>query len=454
VFVRSLSGIHVPRERIRALDIEQRSAASDTLAQTLRGTEFLQWAAHTEERFDRIVANPPYVPLRRLAKRIGHAASSISTPEFGEVPLRANCWYAFLYAALKLLKDGGGLCFVLPAAWEYATYAVPLRWKIAQSFALVDIHRCVVPLFEGVLEGSVVLLARGFRRRGWSVHRRVHASADLLARELRRNTDAIQLRESSPRVVVPLNLASRESSLLPLQELLDIRIGGVTGDVGYFLMTEHERRTRRLPRTSVLPVVSRAHQLQWPSIDREKWEQLRDQGERVWLFCPPSGAKKHGSVRKYLRLDRESGGCNRKAFKVAGRNPWYRTPLPKKVHGFLSGMSRRGPWICLRGMPGLNATNTLYVVTFLGASDDESRAAVALALLTTVAASNMAEIQRRYPDGLVKYEPAELRRVLVPKPRVAAGAGDVYRRAIQALLNGNGLECQRLADAWIAGKPS
>ena len=105
-------------------------------------------------------------------------------------------------------------------------------------------------------------------------------------------------------------------------------------------------------------------------------------------------------------------------------------------------------------MPGLNATNTLYVVTFLGASDDESRAAVALALLTTVAASNMAEIQRRYPDGLVKYEPAELRRVLVPKPRVAAGAGDVYRRAIQALLNGNGLECQRLADAWIAGKPS
>src|ERR1019366_6050075 len=76
-----------------------------------------------------------------------------------------NCWYAFLVGSIRLLKPSGSLCFVLPAAWDFANYAEPLRSEISSHFEEVNVFRSETPLFEasGIQDGSVVLVARNLK---------------------------------------------------------------------------------------------------------------------------------------------------------------------------------------------------------------------------------------------------------------------------------------------------
>jgi len=52
-----------------------------------------------------------------------------------------------------------------------------------------------------------------------------------------------------------------ESKLVTFGELFDVKLGGVTGDSDYFLLTESRRRQLRLPERVCTPVLTRAKQL-------------------------------------------------------------------------------------------------------------------------------------------------------------------------------------------------
>jgi hypothetical protein len=100
-------------------------------------------------------------------------------------------------------------------------------------------------------------------------------------------------------------------------------------------------------------------------------------------------------------------------------------------------------------MPGLSATNTLYVVRFKKAKTVAERAAVGLSLVTTQARDALFKVGRRYAQGLVKFEPGDLREVQVPVVTKSDGVTKRYRQIIRQLLDGNTAEAQRLADDWV-----
>ncbi len=87
---------------------------------------------------------------------------AVKIPNGRSVSLGSNYWYAFVCASLTLLKPGGDLCFILPAAWDYANYAASLRDSIPHYFAHFEIHRSRQPMFKLVQEGCVVIVGRGF----------------------------------------------------------------------------------------------------------------------------------------------------------------------------------------------------------------------------------------------------------------------------------------------------
>jgi hypothetical protein len=167
---------------------------------------------------------------------------------------------------------------------------------------------------------------------------------------------------------------------------------------------------------------------------------------------------KHAAVRRYLRLAK-AGKCNLDGYKLKRRTPWYRVPLPTNVDGFLSGMSKNLPFLVMRGMRGLTATNTLYVVRFRkGFRTPNARIAVALVLLSSAARHELEKCARSYADGLCKFEPAELRGVRVPVPRIAPGGGAILKLATEHLIAGREPEARALADKWLklqqnAGSP-
>jgi len=445
--VRALARKGVPAARIRALDLDRAVRDSDGYATVIRGTDFLYWATHTSERFNKIIANPPYLALSRLGGKLRENARQVRNPLSGEaLPLRGNYWHSFLCASLHLLKRDGSLAFLLPAAWDYCDYAELLREKLPEHFEYFDIHRSYTPLFKGVQEGSVVLVALGFHREHKRLRRREYFQVGELLQSLKLPVSDV---ESAKGHEVA---RSREPDFRKLGELIDIPIGAVCGDAGYFLLTDNERRAHKLPVSACVPVLSRSGQLRSGLISRQVWKRLRDHGERIWLFRPDKRHRHHKGVQRYLRLPKETGGCDRTRFKVRSRRTWYQTHLPSRVEGFISGMSPVGPWISLTCMPGLNATNTLYVVRFKDATSLAQRAAIGLSLVSSHARQVLARLGRRYPGGLLKFEPGDLKEIPVPVVTRLRGITKRYQQIIRHLIEGNVSKAEELADQWLKGQ--
>jgi adenine-specific DNA-methyltransferase len=447
VFLQALSRLGVGKDRITAIDLDPVSKPEDALAATLRGIDFVAWSLVTRHRFDRIVANPPYIALSKLDPTLQKAALSVKTLDGESLNLGSNYWCAFMWSSLGLLRPGGDLGFVLPAAWDYADYAAPLRDYMIGKFARLEVHRSYKPLFDGVQDGCVVVIGRGFSGSCSGAVRYEYDSADSLVLALQVEQPQTGWISS---LVAPTPPEASAVRVHQLKDILDIRLGGVTGDSEYFLLTERKRLRLGLPVGCLRPVVSKARHLVAGELTKTHWEELCNEGERVWLFDPPPELECHPAVESYLNLPVSSGGCQRERYKIRNRSPWYRTPLPEPIDGFMSGMTQYGPWICLRGMESLAATNTLYTVRFRSTLRDDERASWALSLLASEARRLLASVGRVYPSGLVKHEPGDLLELSLPVPRVRAGAKDCYLQAVKLLLAGEVIKCAEFVNGWLA----
>ncbi len=444
-FLNALALQRVDRNRVTGIDLSSITEAADRHAMVQRSTEFLTWAAATEKRFDRIVANPPFISLSDVPSVVRKAAMRHSLPNGTPVPLGSNCWFAFLCAALRLLNPGGSLAFVLPAAFEFANYAAALRSGLPMVFSAVEVHRCKVPIFDAVEDGSVVLIARGHGSSSRRPLRRVHSDLAELAQGVRQPTLKSPNRTRS-------GAGSVAGCKTPLHEVMSIGIGAVTGDARYFLMNDQDRLDLGLPTSAMQSVVSKARHIGFPALSRTQWDYLRRSGERLWLFRPRGAALKHKAVQRYLRLQLNKGGCRKDAYKIRTRAPWYLTPLPMRPHGFMSGMSQQGPAICFNEMDGLSVTNTLYTVRFSAHLCREAQYAWALMLLTSEVRKQLKHIARDYALGLAKFEPGDLSQLMIPKPRISEECSSVYAEAFDALMGGDEDRSTWLANQMI--KPS
>ncbi|MEN2993651.1 MAG: class I SAM-dependent methyltransferase [Bacteroidia bacterium] len=81
--------------------------------------DFLNWK--TDERFDLIIGNPPYVHFNSLPESLRSAVSRLIGTAEGDI------YYAFILRALSLLKEGGELIYIVPYSFFYNTHARSLR---------------------------------------------------------------------------------------------------------------------------------------------------------------------------------------------------------------------------------------------------------------------------------------------------------------------------------------
>jgi adenine-specific DNA-methyltransferase len=438
-FIEAMARSGVASESIVAIDIDPKTSPADRLATTLRGVDFLQWAKKTHRRFDRIVGNPPFISIAQLPLCLQRSAVSVADLNGRAVRKGANLWYAFVLASLRLLRKGGCLAFVLPSAAEFADYCAPIRQNAATQFGRVELYRCARPLFDEVQEGTLVVVARDCGLGPGLVSRRYFDTRAALIHGL---TSGNSMNGHK----CPKGSSSNKTHKVTFGSVAEIGLGGVTGDASFFLMNERKRASLRLPIRAVTPIVSKARHLRSALLTRNNWDNLKSSGERIWLFNPSTELVNHPHVRRYLNLEPAEGGCDRQAYKVSIRERWYRTPMPSVPDAFLSGMSQYGPWLCINETGKVNATNTLYVVRFLSRKRKDWYVC-ALGLLTSKARRQLRRIGRRYPDGLVKYEPGQLSQIHLPRLRVDADHKGLYKKAVAALLSGNPVLARKIADS-------
>ena len=448
VFLRAIRGLSGPRREIVAVDLDSDCNDNDSLALVYRGVDFLRWSATIDERVDCVVGNPPFVSIRQLPASLRHCAAAVRDQAGARIGGSANTWYAFLLRSIMLLRPGGHLAFVLPASCEYANYCQPGRHAIASKFDRIDLIRSRRPLFEGVQEGTVVLVCRNYGGSTAAFRRHEVDGLDTAVDRLG------QLGSYRARPC-PRRSASRPESHseteVRLGSVLHVGIGGVSGDARYFTFGESRRKALGIPIGAVRPVVTKARQIRRAWVGEDAFRLLRDSNERIWLFRPPEGFLDYEAVRDYLKLSVANGGCERHRYKIKSRDPWYKTSLPRRPDAFVSGMSSLGVWLCVNEFARLNATNTLYVVRFRSQEERARRYEWALALLTSQVRQQIRRTCRIYADGMRKVEPGQLAEILVPVPPGLDDAKRIYRDALDCLLGGDGRSCEELADEMILG---
>ncbi|CAN5476108.1 class I SAM-dependent methyltransferase [soil metagenome] len=445
VFLDALANAGVERNRITAVELDHHDISAKC-GEYHPGTDFLGWSLETNARFDRIIGNPPFLKLHRAHEAVIQAALRVKQPDGRAVPLKSNCWYAFLCACLRLLNPGGGLCLILPAGWEYADYANDLRQRLPRLFERFEIVRGAMPFFPGILDGCIVLIAKGFGHDH-------NASCRIEFPTLDEVVNYLESPNASPAVRREPNhnssIAFKNSKLVPFGNIARVRIGAVSGDAPYFLMSETRRVELGISTLYARPVLTRARHLKGPEITDVQWASLREQDERVWLFWP----RTRRGIRPKAIVNYLAAGVAKKVhegYKTGNREKWFLTPMNPPADGFMSGMTSHGPWLCLNRADDLTATNTLYTVHFHLPLRRREKAAWAIALVCSTTADQHESVGRSYSKGLLKFEPQDVMDLCVPTPvDMTEIAVTVYRDVVRRLLEGDVCGAREAAELFV-----
>ncbi len=146
-FIEALRARKVQKDRIVALDLDIAPGKFDSFARR-HGASIFPLVAFDNRAFRQDHRDPPYVPIERLSRVLQKPILSLNGHDSGSFRLSSNYWCAFLAGSLRVLKNGGDLAFVLPAAWEYADYAGAVKQRIFNAFCSVEVHRCLEAAFR------------------------------------------------------------------------------------------------------------------------------------------------------------------------------------------------------------------------------------------------------------------------------------------------------------------
>ena len=154
------NSIGVERDGCAALLARQRAPDA-----SVHNDDFFVWArrAHQAgERFDCVVGNPPFIRYQTFSGATRRTALELCEEQGVAFSGLAASWAPFLAVAASLLRAGGRLAFVVPAAIGHAPYAGPLLEYLVGHFRSVRVVAVRRKLFPRLSEDCWLLFAEGF----------------------------------------------------------------------------------------------------------------------------------------------------------------------------------------------------------------------------------------------------------------------------------------------------
>ncbi|MBR0835471.1 N-6 DNA methylase [Bradyrhizobium manausense] len=356
-----------------------------------------------ENKFHCVIANPPFVRHHRNKDDLFK-----SRCERLGLPKSSDLSCLFVMHALSFLKRGGRMALVLPASFLFADYARTVRDALQQRFGHVKSIRLAFNSFadSGADERGVLILADEFdadHSASW-VETVAWAETDL--------PEIIQSTYQAPSLPnIQFDCLTQEIEAIRFEELARLQIGAVTGANRFFVVNDDVRKHYRLPLESLIPIAARTSQISGLKFGMLEHGVQARANQRVWLLSPKTLGRKTHPVRRYLET--VPAKIREETLWFRKRPHWFR-PEPIFADAIFTYMNHLGPRIALLS-PRITATNTFHLVTLQNRSNNVDKYRITLGLLSSLSQAS-AEIQgRAYGGGLLKLEPAGVRRIALPR---------------------------------------
>ncbi len=367
-------------------------------------------------RVDVILGNPPFVRHHLLSDRQREVARKASDADFLGLSRGCDYWVYFLLGSLKFLSCGGRIGMVLPGSFLRADYAVPVRNLLLSRFRRIKYVLIHDVLFGGTQAETLVLLAEGYGEAAEEVIAASAGAGELGEAVLGKGSDvpvpkeywrrSWEIAAVNKRVVGVLESMAKCSHALG--DLAEIRIGTVTGANDVFLITAAQRELLGLSVSQVTPAIVSSRKLNTFRLTEGAFSKLKETGGKCFVMTLVRG-ERLPKATKILLQDARLGGIHLRS-QCAKRNPWYAVE-PVHADAFLTYMSHYGPRITLNDV-GATCTNSLHALRWKTRLVSPTK--VALALLSTPAQLSAELVGRIYGGGVLKLEPSDARKVLIP----------------------------------------
>ncbi|MGO6968818.1 N-6 DNA methylase [Rhizobium leguminosarum] len=393
----------------------------------LVGASFFDLDPEVVSPVDVVFANPPFTRNHQISREERTSLRS-------RFPVKgpAGLWVYFVFHAMRFLRPGGRMAFVVPAAASFTDYASHLMEAVRAEFSAVSLHELPkTPNWVGGAEERGALLlcdcylgkpSRGIERAFWSY-----------------DYDAPVTRVSS----LPVACTRLGDAAYKLEDIAEIQIGSVTGANRVFLLNSDEMSEFGLSGESVIPTVSRARQVVGLTIEKIDLERLSELGQKTWLLKPSDLGEKGSAVRRRLALLGPS--VRRGTAWFSKRSPWWKVGTVE-CDAVFTYMNDFGPKLALVET-GITCSNTLHAVRFRDQSNDATKAAAALTVLSTYGQLIAETIGRKYGGGVLKFELKETSQL--PVLPASTDVRDALKLADEALRRGDKEKGRQIADASL-----
>ena len=381
----------------------------------IHNDEFFAWAQRarqTVERFDCVVGNPPFIRYQTFAGDARRRALELCAELGVRFSGLTASWAPFLVAASSLLRPGGRLAFVVPAAIGHAPYAGPLLEYLVGCFWEVRIIAVRRKLFPRLSEDCWLAFADGFSgatsQIGFAAVDAIRPEEALPGAHVR--VDVAEWRDAWRRRLRPYLLMSTQRRAAPsrLGALAAIDLGYVSGANDFFHLTPSTASRAGIPDALLQPTVRSGRLLPERELTLGTVDRWRRNDDPMLLLRIPKGAAVPARVQRYLGSD--AGRRARQAYKCRCRTPWYAVPDVRVPDFFLTYMAGRAPNL-VRNAAGASSTNTLHGVRLrCSASADD----LLDAWQTSLARLSCELEGHPLGGGMLKLELREATRVILP----------------------------------------
>ena len=388
----------------------------------------------SQDRFDLLVSNPPYVRhhhLERLEKdrlRVRSEQASGVRPSgytglYGHFLLQAHAW----------LHEGGIGVWLIPSEFMDVGYGRELKEYLSSRVTLLHLHRFDPKdeQFADALVSSAVVVLQNTpppedHQAVFTTGGTLHAPA---------STERIPLSRLVPTAkwstfgktttAAPSTKQQMEAPVIRLGDLFEIRRGAATGENSFFVLTADRAAALDLPREFLRPVLPSPRHLKTSVVEADAAGEPVLPQKLYLLDCPLDPQKvEQGYPTLWAYLQEGIAGGVRDRYLCSSRTPWYRQeqrPAPPFLCTYM-GRGRQedaNPFRFILNASMATATNVYLLLYPKPATKRAMDAEPELHRLiwhelNALGAELLKGEGRVYGGGLHKLEPRELANAPVP----------------------------------------
>ena len=382
-------------------------------------SDFHRFCLDTEQRFNLVVGNPPFIRYQYYEERQQVLAGEIFKKAGLKRSKLTNAWVTFVVGCSLLLKETGKMGFVIPSELLQVTYAQQLRKYLATSFNKINIISFENLVFEEIQQEVVLLLCE---RTGTREHLIEHIEVKdaealqqldphrlkLPTKQIDFHTDKWTYYFLNNEELAFLNKV-RSVNMPSIGKYANVEVGITTGSNGYFTVPQSIVDLYQLQQYA-RPMVGRSVQINSLCFSKKDWQQNLSKGVKANLLVFTPGAKENGNdgTKAYIE-NGEQQGIN-EGYKTRIRDDWYVIPSIKLSQALFLRRNNLYPKFVLNEAKAYT-TDTMHRVFI---KDGVNHKAFVVSYYNSLSFAFAEILGRNFGGGVLELMPSEVEGIYLP----------------------------------------